>query len=96
MPRCIGLLAALTVSACASMAPRGLYAQLVLDRPLPASEADRREECTWIRDEIGRQQDFANQRAILASGREALMNRVTLEQNLIVLESRAKAARCNE
>jgi len=69
---------------------------MVLDRPLPADEAQWREECAWIRGEMGRQQDAANRRAIFAEGRDAVMNRVTLEQNLIVLESRAKAARCNE
>ncbi|MGB7990996.1 MAG: hypothetical protein WCF44_16480 [Candidatus Methylophosphatis roskildensis] len=93
---CIALIAALCLSACASFWPRGNYARWVLDRPLPANEAQWREECTWIRDEIGRQHDFANERATFAEGREAVMIRVTLEEHLMVLESRAKAARCNE
>lgn len=92
----IALIAALCLSACASFWPRGNYARWVLDRPLPANEAQWREECTWIRDEIGRQHDFANERATFAEGREAVMIRVTLEEHLMVLESRAKAARCNE
>lgn len=92
----IVLIAALFLSACSFSWPRGNYARWVLDRPLPANESQWREECAWIRDEIGRQHDFANQRATFAEGREAAMNRATLEQNLIVLESRAKAARCNE
>lgn len=90
------LIAVLCLSACASFWPRGNYARSVLDRPLPANEAQWREECAWIRSEIGRQYDVADRRATFAEGREAALNRATLEQNLIVLESRAKAARCNE
>lgn len=92
----IALIAALCLSACASFWPRGNYARWVLDRPLPGNETQWREECAWIRDEIGRQHDFANRRATFAEGREAVMNRVTLEEHLMVLESRARAARCNE
>lgn len=90
------LIALLCLSACASPWPRGPYAQIVLDRPLPVSEADRQTECAWIRYEIGRQQEITTRRAVFAEGREALLNRVNYEQNLIVLETRAKAARCNE
>lgn len=92
----IALLAASCVSACTGMPPSGPYARTVLDRPLPASEAQRREECAWIRNEMGWQQEVSTRRAIFAEGREALMNRVTYEQNLMVLEARAKAAGCNE
>lgn len=90
------LAALVCLSACVSPWPRGRYAQVVLDRPLPVSEADRQTECAWIRYEMGRQQEIVTQRAIFAEGREALMNRVNYEQNLMVLESRARAARCNE
>ena len=96
LPRGIALLTALVLSACASTQYAGTYKQQVLGRPLPASEADRREDCAWIRDEMGRQQDGWSRRLLYAEGREAVVSRVTLEQNLIVLESRAKAAHCNE
>lgn len=91
----IALIAALCLSACASMQYAGTYKQQVLGRPLPTSEAAKLEECAWIRDEMGRQQDGWSRRLLYAEGREATVSRATLEQNLIVLESRAKAAHCN-
>lgn len=92
----IALLAALCVSACTGMPPSGPYARTVLDRPLPANEAQQRQECDWIRNEMGWQHEVSTQRAIFADGRDAVLNRVTYERNLMVLEARAKAARCNE
>lgn len=92
----IALLAALCVSACAGTPPSGPYARTVLDRPLPANEAQQRQECEWIRNEMGWQHDVTTQRSIFAEGRDAVLNRVTYERNLMVLEARAKAARCNE
>lgn len=94
--RDLGLVALLFLSACAPLHLRGGYAKAVLDRPLPVSEADRQAECAWIRYEMGRQQEIVTQRAIFAEGREAVMNRVNFEQNLMVLESRARAVPCNE
>lgn len=92
----IALLVALCVSACTGAPPSGPYARTVLDRPLPANEAQQRQECEWIRTEMGWQHDVSTQRAIFADGRDAVLNRVTYERNLMVLEARAKAARCNE
>lgn len=92
----IAIAAALCLSACASPWPKGAYAQLVLDRPLPANETQKREECAWIRNEIGWQHEAWARRMPFVEGRDAVLSRTTLEQNLIVLESRAKAAQCNE
>lgn len=92
----IALLVAVCVSACTGAPPSGPYARTVLDRPLPANEAQQRQECEWIRTEMGWQHEVAAQRAIFADGRDAVLNRVTYERNVMVLEARAKAARCNE
>jgi hypothetical protein len=92
----VALLAGLCVSACAGVPPSGPYARTVLDRPLPANEAQQRQECEWIRKEMGWQHEVTTQRSIFAEGRDAVLNRVTYERNLMVLEARAKAARCNE
>jgi hypothetical protein len=92
----IALVVAFCVSACTGMPPSGPYARTVLDRPLPANETQQRQECDWIRNEMGWQHDVSTQRAIFADGRDAVLNRVTYERNLMVLEARAKVARCNE
>lgn len=75
---CLGAL----LGGCASTEKKGpTYAEQILNRPLPATEAQKQQECSWLRGEMTRQ------RALGGSG--------TATQDLATLESRASQVGCS-
>jgi hypothetical protein len=80
----------LLISACTG---NQRYADSVLNRPLPANDSARNQECTWIRSEMARQQWFAGG-AMATSPMQAAMYRAAAQQNIATLESRAANIGC--
>lgn len=81
---------------CGTLQTGSSLAQQVRNRPLPASESERTEECTRLRLAMEHEQDVFSQHAVFARGFVAIYNRVRLEESLTVLQSRATAARCSD
>src|ERR1035437_4329163 len=85
---------------CADKQPRqhyaSSYANAVLSRPMPAGDEQRTQECNWVRSEIARQQGLAV--AGFTSGTSlhmSAMNRLSAQENIAALESRAANVQCN-
>jgi hypothetical protein len=93
--RCGGLALALLVVGCSSQ-PRQSYADAVLSRPLPASDAERQSECTWVRGEIARQTSLAEVGSTTANPpMMAMVFQATARNNIAALNSRASNIQCN-
>ena len=74
---CLGALGA----GCATTEKKGpTYAEQIMNRPLPVNEAEKQQECCWLRGEMARQ------RALGGYG--------SAMQDLATLESRASQAGC--
>jgi hypothetical protein len=71
------------------------YADTVLSRPMPASDGERIQECTWIRSEIARQQGLAGVGSSIATTPlMAAAYQAAVQQNVAALESRAASIQC--
>ena len=74
---CLGALG----GGCATTEKKGpTYAEQIMNRPLPVTEAEKQQECCWLRGEMARQ------RALGGYG--------SATQDLATLESRASQAGC--
>ena len=85
---------------CAGKQPRqnyaSDYANAVSSRPMPAGDEQRTQECNWVRSEIARQQGLA----VAGFTREtslhmSAMNRLSAQENIVALQSRAANIQCN-
>jgi hypothetical protein len=72
------------------------YADSVLNRPMPTSDNQKMQECTWIRGEIARQQSIGAIAPMQASSpMMGMVFRAKAQQNVAALESRAANIQCN-
>lgn len=84
----------LLLAGCVALQRGSPVAQQVRNRPIPINEAGRAEECAWIRSEIKRQQDVFNQKATLSTAVIAACYRVSMEENVAALLTRAAEDKC--
>jgi hypothetical protein len=71
------------------------YADAVLNRPMPADDDARRQECTWIRSEMARQRGLAGVGATMATTPfMAAAYQAVAQRNVAALESRAANIQC--
>jgi hypothetical protein len=86
----------LVLSGCASQNTHQNYADSVLNQPMPPTDEARKQECTWIRSEIARQQGLAGVGASIAtSPLMAAAYQATARRNIAALESRAANIQCS-
>jgi len=66
-----------------------------LNRPIPASDEARREECAWLRGEIARQQGLTSYAgSVMTTSQQDVQIRASAQRNIAALESRAAKIQC--
>jgi hypothetical protein len=70
------------------------YADKVLNRPMPADETARIQECNWVRSEIARQQGNQMVEGAMTSKLVPALLEGHAQQNIAALEARAANVRC--
>lgn len=85
-----------TLNGCATQNTHQNYADSVLKRPMPLTDEARKQECTWIRSEVARQQGLAGVGASIAtSPLMAALYQAAARRNIAALESRAANIQCS-
>jgi hypothetical protein len=80
---------------CATNQSEQSYVDSVLNRPMPANEGQRIQECNWIRSEIARQQGLAGYGASIATSLQmAALYQAVAQRNIAALQSRAANIQC--
>ena len=80
-------------AAAACQTPHYGYADLV-NRPLPASDAERSHECQWIRSEQTRQQSFVQVGSGVTTTPMMALDQSMARENVAYLQSRYLQAHC--
>lgn len=71
------------------------YAELV-NRPMPASDRDRDQECSWLRSEVARQQSLAQYGTSTATTPQmAVLMQSVARKNIANLQSRYSQIQCD-
>jgi len=95
--RCIvaGAIAMVAAGCAGQMGSAKKPADSVLNRPMPASEEARGQECIWLRSEIEKEQRLvAYGGSVLTTGQRDLAIRAAAQRNIAALEVRAADIRC--
>lgn len=82
------------IAACAAAPRPGTFADRVLNRPLPMSEAERGDECLWLQARIRYEYDELNRKAVFQRGMQGAVNRANFEEHLSVLYARSDRLLC--
>jgi len=88
-------IAVVALLGCATNQNTQSYADSVLNRPMPANDDQRIQECNWIRSEIARQQGLAGYGASIATSPQmAALYQAAAQRNVAALHSRAANIQC--
>jgi hypothetical protein len=94
--KCIAAMSCILLALCACASkPRPTVYDVVLDRPKPATDEARRQECSWIETALAREKGYATYATASAiSPMTAIAHQDAAQRNMVVLESRAQTINC--